>query len=241
MRCLSCFILALLAFGVPSWAQDMLPQAEQSQWNAIGRVNIAGYKSRSMCTGALIAPDRVLTAAHCLRGPTGDFAPPEEVHFLAGWRLEKMAAHRRGAAILATDPDAGARAASLDDLERDVAILVLDAPIAVEMVQPVAIGAPPEISSPLEIIAYQRRRPHAPSRSSDCRMQSRSNRLMQLTCQVAPGNSGGPVLLQRDGGAEIVGVISANSKKGAIAAIPDLEALELMSRKTRPRSPRPPD
>ncbi len=36
---------------------------DASPWEAVGRLNIGG---NSFCTGALIAPDIVLTAAHCL-------------------------------------------------------------------------------------------------------------------------------------------------------------------------------
>ena len=47
-------------------AQQILPAADQSAFNAIGRVNIAGYKSRSMCTGTLIASDKTVIADICV-------------------------------------------------------------------------------------------------------------------------------------------------------------------------------
>ncbi|MEM6661581.1 MAG: S1 family peptidase, partial [Pseudomonadota bacterium] len=61
--------LVLLALLSPVLAADvprhtMLSKEESTQWHGVGRVNILHRNLRSMCTGTLIAPDIVLTAAH---------------------------------------------------------------------------------------------------------------------------------------------------------------------------------
>src|SRR5262245_58806115 len=54
-------------------------------WQAVGQVNGASYRSISRCTGTLIAPDVVITAAHCLIDAIkGTPLPPHQIHFLAG-------------------------------------------------------------------------------------------------------------------------------------------------------------
>ena len=93
-------ILALgLALGATaSAAQEALTALHTGDavagWEAVGRIDIDG---KGFCTGALIAPDLVLTAAHCLfeRG-SGSVIAAERFQFLAGLRDGRAAAYRGG-------------------------------------------------------------------------------------------------------------------------------------------------
>ena len=61
-------------------------------WDAVGRLDIGGA---GFCTGSLIAPDVVLTAAHCLFDKkTGAPIRIETIEFLAGWRNGRASAYR---------------------------------------------------------------------------------------------------------------------------------------------------
>ena len=91
--------LSLLAVVVTStaFAQDARLKrlengVEAAAWEAVGRLNIGGT---GFCTGALIAPDMVLTAAHCLFDKaSGARIDHSTIEFLAGWRNGRASAYR---------------------------------------------------------------------------------------------------------------------------------------------------
>ena len=93
--------LFLLLWTCVLSAQELpvLPAPDHAAWQAIGRVNAAGYRTREMCTGTLIAPDKVLTAAHCVAGTDGFGPRPEDFTFVAGWLRGTAADSVTGASV----------------------------------------------------------------------------------------------------------------------------------------------
>jgi trypsin len=92
---LSCILLLSTAVLFPghSHARDLDPNA----WplSSIGRVNVVLGAGRSMhCTGALIGPKHMLTAAHCLYDKVRETSVrPSSVHFLAGYSRGDFIGH----------------------------------------------------------------------------------------------------------------------------------------------------
>ncbi|MEP2530957.1 trypsin-like serine protease [Shimia sp.] len=78
-------VFTLWAPAVQSEPLAPLPVDEQSKWDAIGRVNIAGFNRRGMCSGTLISARVVLTAAHCVLRANLDPVRISDIVFVAGW------------------------------------------------------------------------------------------------------------------------------------------------------------
>jgi len=86
--------LVVMIHGGPALAQGIIGEDNRvivvdkgAPWDAIGQVNIGGFRMLELCTGTLVAPNLVITAAHCVMNPW-EKTPflLRNIHFLAGVR-----------------------------------------------------------------------------------------------------------------------------------------------------------
>ena len=178
----------------------MLDADEAAAFRGVGRLNIAG---RRFCTATLIAPDVVVTAAHCLFHPVSQArVPVEELTFVAGLRLGEKAAVRKVSKAV-TQPEFGFEGiADAAGVRADLAVLALKRPVPEEAAA--AFGTAELEVGPLVVVSYARDRAHAPSTEA-CSIEVVFGGVAALDCAVTPGASGAPVL--QDG--KVVGVVSA--------------------------------
>lgn len=202
------------------------------RWAAVGRID---FGESGFCTGTLVAPDLVLTAAHCLYDRfTGKRFDLAEMRFLAGWRNGRAEAYR-GVVAAAAHPDYVFRnddqSAAPAEVARDLALMRLDQPILLPSIQPAVTGTKPDVGDDVSIVSYAKDRSEAPSIQDVCQVLSGQDGMAILDCPVEFGASGAPVFRKTERGVEVVSVISAKAEadgRPIALAAPVRDALALL-------------
>lgn len=187
--------------------QSLDTGVEARGWEAVGRLDIDG---KGFCTGALIAPDIVLTAAHCMyEKGSGDAVDPSRIHFLAGLRGGRPEASRtvRSAVVHPSYDHAGLVTAEL--VRFDVALLQLDRPIRSSRVEPFEVSTSIRRGTEIGVVSYAENREDAPSLQEVCNVLGQQDGVLIMDCDVNFGASGSPIFRNEGGVPRLVSVVSA--------------------------------
>ena len=213
-RLMSLSIMALVvasaAFAQDARLRRLNTGDDGRAWQAVGRLDIGGT---GFCTGALIAPNLVLTAAHCLYDKsTNERIDHKTVEFLAGWRNGRASAYR-GIRRAVVHPDYEFSGdVSSKRVYYDLALLELDQPIRNNAVKPFGTAARPRKGDQVGVVSYAKDRAEAPSLQEVCVVLARQEGILVTSCLVDFGSSGAPIFTFKEGKAHIISVVSAKAE-----------------------------
>lgn len=217
MRHIVRFVLGVffvLGLGLPAKAESIsmrkpLSADEAKTWQAVGRINM---QDAGFCTGSLIAPDLVLTAAHCVYHPkTGVLIKPKHIKFLAGWRSGHAAAERQAYRVIVHKDYEAGRDVQLDKVASDIALIELADPIDTFHIEALSYQGRPHVGESVKIVSYAQDHAEVPSIEEPCHVLDQDPRALILTCSVDHGSSGAPVFVTIDGKPKIASIVSAKA------------------------------
>lgn len=202
-------------------------------WEAVGKVNIGGYRIRGACTGVLVAPTLVITAAHCIMDPWKKSAfPLHDIHFLAGVRGEHNKGHStakclrflEGYELVAPKrilPTLPAQKIPISGFMKDVVAIVLTDRLSVNPAS-VETSVKPKPGLKLVHAAYPADRRYGLTAHFGCHVLRHDLHppLWMTDCDTHPASSGGPVFSELDGELKVVAIMVGAGHRLSNTALP---------------------
>lgn len=206
-----CTALCLLAGPAAAERLDRLTQrSDLLGWEAIGRLDIG---QRGFCTGTLIAPDLVLTAAHCLfDATTGERLKAGDIRFRAGLRDGDTIATRAVARMVVPVTYDPTQAGSPEMIAVDVGLVQLANPVPATTASPFQLRTPGQTGARVTVMSYGLGRANALSRETGCAVIGGWETIVALDCLSHPGSSGAPIFDLSGTRPHIVALITGQSE-----------------------------
>ena len=198
------FLILVAVLGKANCSELLPADINQYPWSSIGKLyNRAG----EACTGVIISPVQVATAAHCLYNPrTGMLLHPESLHFLVGYkqgdyREDLRVSEFRVGSNYALDNKTLATETS------DWAVLQLAQP-APEELRPVPLAEKSaRVGDPIMVGGFAQSSQYSMTADTNCSVRGvLPNGLILHDCAVLKGDSGAPIMIKSGKMIEILGI-----------------------------------
>jgi protease YdgD len=221
--------LILVSVLVKANCSELLPaDINQYPWSSIGKLyNRAG----EACTGVIISPIQVATAAHCLYNPrTGMLLHPESLHFLLGF---KQGDYREDLRVseFRIGSNYALNARTIESETSDWAVLRLKQP-APEQFKAIPLAEKPaRTGDPIIVGGFAESNKYSMTKDTNCLVRGiLPNGLILHDCAVMKGDSGAPIMLKNNEMIEILGIQVAEANLTGTAvqiAVPVSEMVAL--------------